>query len=62
MTEELPHLRGVSSMMVEPLVEKLLALLFVVVLIDLLLQSLIMRNVTPSSPKDQNVKLLKTHR
>jgi potassium/hydrogen antiporter len=62
MTEELPHLRGVSSMMVEPLGEKLLALLFVVVLIDLLLQSLIMRNVTPSSPKDQNVKLLKTHR
>jgi cell volume regulation protein A len=45
MTEELPHLAGVSSMMVEPLGEKLLALLFVVVLVDLLIQSLLMRRV-----------------
>ncbi len=47
MTEELPHLRGVTAAMAEPLAAQLLALLFVVVLSDLLLQTLLMRRLLP---------------
>ena len=43
MTEELPHLRGVAPALVEPLGDQLLALIFVVVLGDLLLQTVVMR-------------------
>jgi cell volume regulation protein A len=45
MTEELPHLRGISPELAEPLAVKLLALIFVVVLSDLLLQTLLMRRL-----------------
>ena len=45
MTEELPHLRGISAAAVEPLGETLLALMFVVVLTDLLLQSLLVQRL-----------------
>jgi len=47
MMEELPHLRGVGPALAEPLGEQLLALLFVVVLADLLLQPLLMRRLLP---------------
>jgi len=47
MTEELPHLRGVAPALVEPLGEQLLALIFVVVLGDLLLQTVVMRRLLP---------------
>lgn len=43
MTEELPHLRGILVAAVEPLAAQLLALIFAVVLSDLLLQSLLMQ-------------------
>jgi cell volume regulation protein A len=49
MTEELPHLRGVAPALAEPLGAQLLALLFVVVLADLLLQPLLMRRLLPFS-------------
>ena len=49
MTEELPHLRGVAPALAEPLGAQLLALLFVVVLADLLLQPLLMRLLLPFS-------------
>jgi len=49
MTEELPHLRGVAPALAEPLGSQLLALLFVVVLADLLLQPLLMRRLLPFS-------------
>ncbi|MFM7651639.1 MAG: cation:proton antiporter, partial [Vulcanococcus sp.] len=45
MTEELPHLRGVSPALAEPLGAQLLALIFVVVLSDLLLQTVVMRRL-----------------
>lgn len=45
MTEELPHLRGVAPEGAELLGAHLLALIFVVVLVDLLLQSLLMRRL-----------------
>lgn len=48
MTEELPHLRGVAAAAVEPLSEHLLALIFLVVLSTLLLQTLVMRRLLPS--------------
>jgi cell volume regulation protein A len=51
MTEELPHLRGVVPALAEPLGEQLLALLFVVVLADLVLQPLLMRRLLPFKPK-----------
>ena len=51
MTEELPHLRGVASTLSQPLGEQLLALLFVVVLADLLLQPLLMRSLLPFTPE-----------
>jgi cell volume regulation protein A len=51
MTEELPHLRGISAEMVEPLGAQLLALLFVVVLADLVLQPLLMRRLLPFKPE-----------
>ncbi len=51
MTEELPHLRGVASTLAEPLGEQLLALLFVVVLADLLLQPLLMRSLLRFTPE-----------
>jgi cell volume regulation protein A len=46
MSEELPHLRGITAELAEPLGSQLLALLFVVVLVDLLLQPLLMRQLT----------------
>ena len=45
MTEELPHLRGVAPALAEPLGAQLLALIFVVVLGDLLLQTVVMRRL-----------------
>jgi cell volume regulation protein A len=51
MTEELPHLRGISAELAEPLGAQLLALLFVVVLVDLLLQPLMMRRLLPIKPE-----------
>lgn len=45
LTEELPHLRGITAAAVEPLAAQLLALVFVVVLIDLVLQPLAMRQL-----------------
>ena len=50
-TEELPNLRGVAPALTEPLGAQLLALLFVVVLADLLLQPLLMRRLLPFSPE-----------
>ncbi len=50
MMEELPHLRGVVPALAEPLGDQLLALLFVVVLADLVLQPLLMRRLLPISP------------
>ena len=47
MAEELPHLRGITPELAEPLAAQLLALIFVVVLADLLLQSLLMRRLLP---------------
>jgi hypothetical protein len=47
MMEELPHLRGVIPALAEPLGDQLLALLFVVVLADLVLQPLLMRRLLP---------------
>ncbi|WP_411869671.1 cation:proton antiporter [Vulcanococcus limneticus] len=51
MTEELPHLRGVAPALAEPLGAQLLALLFVVVLADLVLQPLLMRRLLPFKPE-----------
>ena len=51
MTEELPHLRGVAPALAEPLGAQLLALLFVAVLADLLLQPLLMRLLLRFSPE-----------
>ena len=45
MTEELPHLRGVAPALAEPLGAQLLALIFVVVLGDLPLQTVVMRRL-----------------
>ena len=45
LTEELPHLGGMTAAAVEPLAEQLLALIFAVVLIDLVLQPLAMRQL-----------------
>lgn len=42
MTEKLPHLRGLTPSLAEPLAAQLLALMFVVVLSDLLLQTVVM--------------------
>jgi len=50
MTEELPHLRGVAPALAEPLGAQLLALIFVVVLSDLLLQTVVMRRLLPLRP------------
>jgi cell volume regulation protein A len=50
MTEELPHLRGVAPALAEPLGAQLLALIFVVVLGDLLLQTVVMRRLLPFRP------------
>ena len=47
MAEELHHLRGITPELAEPLAAQLLALIFVVVLADLLLQSLLMRRLLP---------------
>jgi NhaP-type Na+/H+ or K+/H+ antiporter len=51
MTEELPHLRGVAPALAEPLGSQLLALVFVAVLADLLLQPLLMRLLLRFSPE-----------
>lgn len=48
LTEELPHLRGITPAAVEPLAAQLLALIFVVVLIDLVLQPLAMQLLLPA--------------
>ncbi len=48
LTEELPHLRGITAAAVEPLAEQLLALIFAVVLIDLVLQPLAMQQLLPA--------------
>lgn len=48
LTEELPHLEGITAAAVEPLAEQLLALIFAVVLIGLVLQSLAMRQLLPA--------------
>ena len=50
MTEELPHLRGMTPELAEPLAARLLALIFVVVLSDLLLQTFVMRRLVPPCP------------
>lgn len=50
MTEELPHLRGVAPALAEAQGAQLLALLFVVVLADLLLQPLLMRRLLLFKP------------
>jgi len=47
MTQELPHLWGLSAATAEPLAPRLLALIFAVVLMDLLLQSVLMRRLLP---------------
>lgn len=47
LTEELPHLRGIAAAAVEPLAAQLLDLIFVVVLVDLVLQPLAMRQLLP---------------
>ncbi len=49
---ELPHLRGISAELAEPLAAQLMALIFVVVLSDLLLQSLLMRRLLPLKPEE----------
>jgi len=49
MAEELPHLRGVAPALAESLGANLLALIFVVVLVDLLLQTLLMHRLVPLS-------------
>jgi NhaP-type Na+/H+ or K+/H+ antiporter len=54
MTEELPHLTGVAAPLAEPLGEQLLALLFIIVLTDLLLQPLLVRHAKLFNSK--NVK------
>ena len=51
MMEELPHLRGGVLALAEPLEDQLLALLFVVVLADLVLQPLVMRHMLPFKPE-----------
>ena len=51
MSEELPHLRGITAEVAEPLGAQLLALLFVVVLVDLLLQPLLMRRLLSFKPE-----------
>ena len=51
MMEELPHLRGVIPALAEPLGDQLLALLFVVVLADLVLHPLLMRRLLPFKPE-----------
>lgn len=43
LSEELPHLPGITPALAEPLAAQLLALMFVVVLSDLLLQTVVMR-------------------
>lgn len=45
MTKELPHLSGLSTAALEPFGAHLLALIFVVVLGDLLLQLLLVRRL-----------------
>ena len=54
MTEELPHLTGVAAPLAEHLGEQLLALLFIIVLTDLLLQPLLVRHAKLFNSK--NVK------
>lgn len=49
MTEELPHLRGIQTELEEPLAVQLMALIFVVVLSELLLQTFLMRRLCRSS-------------
>lgn len=49
MTEELPHLRGITPALAESLGPQLMALIFVVVLVDLLLQPLVLRRFLPFS-------------
>ena len=49
MTEELPHLRGIPTELAEPLAVQLMALIFVVVLSELLLQNFLMRRLCRSS-------------
>jgi cell volume regulation protein A len=50
MTEELPHLRGIAPELAKPLAAQLLALIFVVVLSDLLLQTFVVRRLLPLTP------------
>lgn len=54
MTEELPHLRGVAPALAEPLGAQLLALIFVVVLVDLLLQTVVMRRWLSLRPETRS--------
>lgn len=49
MTEELPHLRGIPTELAEPLAVQLMALIFVVGLSELLLQTFLMRRLCRSS-------------
>jgi NhaP-type Na+/H+ or K+/H+ antiporter len=51
MSEELPHLRGLTAERAEPLAAQLMALIFVVVLSDLLLQTVLMRRLVPLRPE-----------
>ena len=55
LTEELPHLRGIAAAAVEPLAAQMLALIFLVVLLDLVLQPLAMRQLLPAIAARQRV-------
>ncbi len=50
MSEELPYLGGITAKLAGPLGDQLMALLFVVVLANLLLQPLLMRRLVPFKP------------
>lgn len=51
MTQELPHLQGITPELAHTLAARLLALIFVVVLSDLLLQAVLTRRLLPFMPQ-----------
>ena len=62
MAEELPHLRGLSAATAETLAPRLLALIFAVVLIHLLLQSVAMRRLLPGGDGGEASRAAARHR
>lgn len=62
MAEELPHLRGLTAATAETLAPRLLALIFAVVLIDLLLQSVVMRRLLPGGDGGEASRAAARHR